>query len=87
MGLRRLDWLLAIAVGAVTGGVMVNGPICYPFYRALGARMIGYSPYQPVACDFHVTIAMGWGVAVAIIAVLIFAIRMRRRSNPPSSRA
>lgn len=76
MMFRPLDWLLLmIAVATVLAGLLLNGPICYP---AIGP--VGYTPSSH-QCALRFPIEIASGVTLAVIALLIVAIRVRRRPS------
>jgi hypothetical protein len=69
--LRALDWLLVVlAIVAVAGGFVINGPICeIPFGPATADECMNYV--------FPTAIVAGAGVALLAIGVLF--VRARRR--------
>jgi hypothetical protein len=72
MRLRPLDWcLLAIAAAAIVAGFVLNGPMCE----------ITFCPDAPCPCIFHFPTQIAAGLAVALLALVIVAVRARGRSN------
>ena len=71
--LRLFDWLLLLAaVGAVVGGLVLQGPVCIPVF---GSRTItGCVEYR-----FPTVFLIGTVIALAAVATIF--IRLRRRKH------
>ena len=72
MSFRLFDWLLlAVAVTGIAAA-LVNGPICIPAFGSGG---------PPGCLEWRFPEELAIGLVAACAAVLILAIRMRRRAN------
>jgi hypothetical protein len=76
MRLRSIDWLLLlVAIVSVAAGFYLNGPLCEITFCPNG------TPDNPCPCLFLFPWQIAGGVTVAIVAVLIVAVRLRRGSS------
>jgi hypothetical protein len=82
MRLRRLDWfLVGVAVVAAVAGLLLDGQICHIASHIASTPRPGITALpgdiDPCASSFPVAIL---GLMLAVIALSIVAIRMRRWS-------